>query len=432
MPSPSILPPTSQRRPTSSEAEKRHILFVDDDDLILRSVERALRRQAQESNWELSFMTDGESALRHMEKSPLDVILVDAQMPKMNGTALLRRVQESRPDVVRILLSGHTGLDVLRAALPYAQQFIPKPCDTQVLKTTLEKACGIRDILGRPEMRQLVGSSNDLPSAPRTYIELTNALSDPKTSTRTVAEIVEHDIAISARVLQLVSSAFYGLPRNVTSIGGAVSFLGVEMIKAIVLSVEVSRMFPLTQVIPDFSIEKLQLRSLRAAQLARRISGPEARDDVVLIAGMLQDAGQLVLAARTPRRFAVALSSTANGKTPLYEAELELFGATHAEIGGYLLGLWGLPQRIVDAVSRHLEPQAGARSFDAACALYVANLLLQDPDVPALEEVPKRTIALDLQFLRPLGVVHMLDSWRKLARESIRNDGGSTRVAARA
>src|SRR5262249_6373694 len=158
--------------------------------------------------------------------TPLDVIFVDANMPRMNGTSLLRRVQERSPGVVRILFSGQTGFDGLRSALPYAHQFIPKPCDAHVLKTTLENDCSIREILNRPEMRQLVGSSNELPSAPRTYIELTSALSSPKTSARSVADIVEKDIAISARVLQLVSSAYYGLPRNVTSIGGAVAFLG--------------------------------------------------------------------------------------------------------------------------------------------------------------------------------------------------------------
>src|SRR5262249_44590347 len=179
------------------------ILFVDDDELILRSIERVLRAPAESAHWDIQFASDGDSALRKLEEQPLDVIFVDANMPRMNGTTLLRRVQELRPGAVRILFSGQTGFDGLRAALPYAHQFIPKPCDVQVLKSTLENACGIREVLERPEMRQLVASSNELPSAPRTYIELTSALGNPKTSARTVADIVEKDIAISARVLQL-------------------------------------------------------------------------------------------------------------------------------------------------------------------------------------------------------------------------------------
>jgi HD-like signal output (HDOD) protein/ActR/RegA family two-component response regulator len=411
----------------------RRILFVDDDELILRSVERVLRRPAAESGWQLCFATDGDSALEEMTRAPVDVLLVDANMGKMSGATLLRKVQERDPAVVRILLSGHTGLDVLRTALPYAHQFLPKPCDGQLLRSTLESACGLRGLLARPEMRQLVGSSNELPSAPRTFIELSNALANPSASTRAVSEIIERDIGISARVLQLVSSAFYGLPRAVTSIGGAVAYLGVEVIKAIVLSVEVSRMFPLTQAIPDFSVDALQQHGMRVSQFAKRILGHEPGGDVLLVAGLLQDTGQLVLASRAAPRFGIALSTSATRKQPLQEAEIDLFGASHAEIGAYLLGLWGLPQRVVNAVANHLEPQrTGHRVFDAAAALYVANLLVCDPDVPALEDVPPHTIALDLSFLRLVGVAHQLEEWRRLARAFGGAKSQAPRLAARA
>ena len=131
----------------------RRLLFVDDDELILRSMERVLRRPAVESGWELCFATSGEAALEEMTKAPVDVILCDAHMGQMSGATLLRRVQERDPSVVRILLSGHTGLDVLRTALPYAHQFLPKPCDGQLLKSTLDSACAVRGLLARPEMR---------------------------------------------------------------------------------------------------------------------------------------------------------------------------------------------------------------------------------------------------------------------------------------
>ena len=165
----SLAPPASQCRP-AAVASPRRILFVDDDELILRSVERVLRRPASERGWELCFATDGAAALEQMAKNPVEVLLADANMAHMSGATLLRKVQERDPSVVRILLSGHTGLDVLRTALPHAHQFLPKPCDGELLRSTLESACGLRSLLVRPEMRQLVGSSNELPSAPRTFI----------------------------------------------------------------------------------------------------------------------------------------------------------------------------------------------------------------------------------------------------------------------
>jgi HD-like signal output (HDOD) protein/ActR/RegA family two-component response regulator len=424
--------PAAQRRPATIEPVRR-ILFVDDDELILRSVERVLRRPAAEQGWVLCFVTDGDAALEEMAKAPVDVLLADANMTKMSGAALLRRVQERDPSVVRILLSGHTGLDLLRGALPHAHQFLPKPCDSQLLRATLESACGVRSLLERPEMRQLVGSSNELPPAPRTFIELSNALANPHASARTVSEVIERDIAISARVLQLVSSADNGVPRAVTSVGGAVAYLGVEVIKAIVLSVEVSRMFPLTQTIPEFSVDALQERGMRVSQLAKRILGQEPAGDVLLVAGLLQDIGQLVLASRAASRFGMALDCSSARKQPLHEVELDLFGATHAEIGAYLLGLWGLPQRVVQAVANHLEPQrASTRVFDAAAALYVSNHLMFDADVPALEEVPPHSMALDLTFLRMVGVAHQLDEWRRLARAFGSRTSGGRQLAARA
>jgi HD-like signal output (HDOD) protein len=413
----SAVPPASQRRPAPVAPSPRRILFVDDDELILRSMARVLRRPATEAGWQLCFATDGEAALEEMARSPVEVLLADVNMAKMSGATLLQKAKERDPSVVRILLSGHTGLDALRTALPYAHQFLPKPCDGQLLRSTLESACGLRKLLARPEMRQLVDSSNELPSAPRTFIELSSALTNPSTSSRAVSEIIARDVAISARVLELVSSAFDGLPRVVTSIGGAVAYLGVEVVKAIVISVEVSRMFPLTQSIPDFSLNALQQHGMRVSQFAKRILGHEPGGDVLIVAGLLQDTGQLVLASRAAQRFGLALSTSVARKQPLQEIETDVFGASHAEIGAYLLGLWGLPQRVVGAVANHLEPQrARNRVFDAAAALYVANLLVVDPDVPALEEIPPHTVALDLSFLRLVGVAHQLGEWRRLAR----------------
>jgi HD-like signal output (HDOD) protein len=266
-------------------------------------------------------------------------------------------------------------------------------------------------------MRHLVAESSELPSAPRTFIELSNALANPHAGARAVSEIIERDIAISARVLELVGSACYGLPRAVTCIGGAVAYLGVEVIKAIVLSVEVSRMFPLTQVIPGFSVDALQRHAVKVSQFAKRLLLHEPGGDVLLVAGLLQDTGQLVLASRAASRFGLALSTASARKQPLHELETELFGASHAEVGAYLLGLWGLPQRVVGTVAHHLAPErAGSRSFDAAAALYVANHLLVDPDVPAVDEVLPHSVALDLGFLRAVGVAHQLDEWRCQAR----------------
>jgi HD-like signal output (HDOD) protein/ActR/RegA family two-component response regulator len=426
----SQVPPTSERRAIRRPRETQGILIVDDDELILRSLDRVLRRHAQVAGWDLHFVSNGAAALELLARSPISVALVDAQMPRMNGTALLRRIQESHPGVVRILMSGHTDLGRLRTALPLAHQFIPKPCDTQHLTSTLVNACGLRNILDSPELRSPLAGDDDLPAAPPIYVEINHALKSPFASADTIAEIVEKDIALSARVL-LECLRFHGLPRQLSSVGDAAELLGVEVMKALVLSIELSRRFSTARVLADFSLDALQQRSAAAAQLAKRLLGPEPSDESVLIAGLLQDVGQLLFAERAAERFSLALASSSRENVPLYDAELELFGSTHAEVGGYLLGLWGLPPQVTYAVANHLQPVDGARELDAAAALYVANLLLQDPDVPALEAVPARTTAIDHKYLQALGVAHRLDEWRKIAREVADSSGLPARRAAR-
>ncbi len=192
-------------------------------------------------------------------------------------------------------------------------------------------------------------------------------------------------------------------------------------------------MFPLHQTIHDFSVEAVQQHSMRVSQFAKRLLGYEPGGDVLIVAGLLQDTGQLVLASRAAQRFGVALSSSNVRKQPLHEVEQDLFGATHAQIGAYLLGLWGLPQRVVQTIANHLEPQRNeSRIFDAAGALYVANHLLVDPDMPALEEVPPHTIGLDLRYLRGVGVAHQVDDWRRLARASGLSSSRAPKLALRA
>lgn len=411
----SQVPPTSERRTIRREGESQGILIVDDDELILRSIDRVLRRQAQESGWELHFVSDGSAALELLSQRTFSVALVDAQMPRMSGTVLLRKIQESHPGVIRILMSGHTDPGQLRTALSLAHQFIPKPCDAQHLKTTLRHACGLRNILDTLELRTL---GDELPSAPRTYVEFSSALKNPRPSEiDALAALVEKDVALSARVLKFAASGFQGIPPQLGSVGEAVALLGFEVVRALLLSSELSKSFAAAPPIPDFSIEALQQHSAAAAQLAHRLLDQESDGESALIAGLLQDVGQLIFAARAAQRFSLALSRSSREQIPLYDVELELFGSTHAEVGGYLLGLWGLAPEIVHAVTHHLQPVDRARLFDPAAALYVANLLAANPDVPALDEVPARTIAIDLSYLRELGVAERLEDWRKIARD---------------
>src|SRR5690348_6552763 len=192
----------------------KRILFVDDEPKILEGLQRMLRPQRNE--WEMAFAPGGEAALAMLAAENFDVIVSDMRMPGVDGAALLETVRANYPGMLRVILSGYTELEASYRAVPVAHQFLLKPCDPDALRIAIERATSLMQALNSRMLTGLVGSLQDLPSVPRAFAELRNALADPETSLDRVVKIVEQDVAISAKVLQLVNSAFFGVTREVS------------------------------------------------------------------------------------------------------------------------------------------------------------------------------------------------------------------------
>ena len=215
----------------------RRVLFVDDELSMLEGLRRMMHAQRHE--WEMAFAAGGEAALALMEASPFDVIVSDMGMPGMDGARLLAQVRDRHPQVVRIVLSGEMELSTALRVVPVAHQFLAKPCDAGTLRVAVERACHLRGLLTDDSIRSTVGALRDLPSPPRTYDLLTKALTDPDTSLQALARIVEQDVGTSAKILQLVNSAFFGLANSITNIEHAVIYLGINTLRCLVVSLEV-------------------------------------------------------------------------------------------------------------------------------------------------------------------------------------------------
>jgi HD-like signal output (HDOD) protein len=394
----------------------RRILFVDDEPRILEDLRRMLRSQRQE--WELAFAPGAETALALMEASPFDVIVSDMRMPGMDGAALLARVREKYPHVVRIVLSGHTELSTALRVVPVAHQFLTKPCDAEMLRVAIERACHLKALLHDDSIRSMVGGLGELPSLPRTYHALTLALADPNASIQKIARIVEFDVGIAAKVLQLVNSAFFGIARSMTNIQTAVSYLGISTLKSLVLSVEVFRVFDPKGHLEGFSLEDLQRHARLTSYIAARLPVPKHLVDIAIVAGILHDVGKLIMAWKLPPRFKKLMAEAREEQCPLYKVEEREYGFSHAEIGAYLLGLWGLPYAVVEAVALHHAPhRVPHQTFDAASAVYIANLLAQEQDSstpPSGENGLQR----DQEYLDSLGIQNDIPKWRAMAAEA--------------
>lgn len=390
------------------------VLFVDDDPNILQGLQRLLRPMRAE--WEMSFALGPHEAVVLFDQAPFDVVVSDMRMPDMSGAELLSRIRDSHPSVARIILSGHSQMDSAVHSAGIAHQFLAKPCDAEVLRETIARVLALRSLLHDPNLARLVSGIGSLPSLPESYSAINNELASEDPSLQRVAEIISKDIAMSAKVLQLVNSAFFGLGRRVETIEQAVTLLGTEVIKSLVLShAAFSQFQPVSKL---FSAERLWSHSLLVASIAAKIARAEGAEKLVvgaaLQAGILHDLGQLILATHLPQQLDAALEAVTVRQVPLFEIERETIGASHAEVGAYLLGLWGLPDSTVEAVAFHHEPPAyPLRAFAPLTAVHAANALLH----AAIEGPDSLEAQLDTEFLAAAKCSTRVSAWQDIVSE---------------
>jgi putative nucleotidyltransferase with HDIG domain len=354
---------------------KRRILFVDDNSNVLDGLRRMNR--SQQNEWDAQYVQSGAEALNIMDSRPIDLIVADMRMPGMDGADLLREVMKRHPEVIRIVLSGQADSDLTMRVVGVAHQFIAKPCDAQTLKSIIDRAISLRTLLTDSSLGSIVSKMDTLPSVPALYLELNEVLQSPEPSILRVGQIISRDPGMTAKILQLSNSAFFGLRRHISNSVDAVAYLGLDRIEHLFLAVHA-----FSQFVPSpgstFSIELLWEHSLSTAALAKTIAEQEEAgkniDQDAFTAGLLHDIGKLMLACRLPDKYNEAINLAKMRGLPLWVAEHLLLSTTHAEIGAYLLGLWGIPDSIVEAVAYHHRPSDSVdKAFSALTALHAAD-----------------------------------------------------------
>ncbi|NMC49676.1 MAG: HDOD domain-containing protein [Desulfovibrio sp.] len=397
---------------------KKRIVFVDDERHVLDALRRMLRPMRDQ--WEMTFLQTGEQALDVLEKQPQDVIVADMRMPGMDGVTLLNTVRKRFPGVIRIVLSGHSDTNMALQSVRHAHQYLLKPCGAEELKATVDRAVNLKEVFLNEAVKTVVAKIDTLPSLPRTYLELMGELRREEPSLRVVGELVNQDVGMSANILKLVNSAFFGLRTHVSSPIHAVTLLGTEIIKALIISLHLFSRFDMER-FPGFSLELLWKHSLTTGLFAKTIALAEGRSnsemDDCYISGLLHDVGKLLLATNFETTYQEVLRrSRAEGRA-VHDMEKELFQATHAEIGAYLLGLWGLPENVVAAIFFHhtppLDPPTG---FSTLMAVHAANSLEHDLVVFNAEYAPH---PMDMEYLARIGMAGRAEPWRVTCAEKL-------------
>jgi len=272
------------------------VLFVDDEPRVIRGIRRMLIDMADE--WNMFFAGGGEEALSIFEKESIDVIVSDMRMPGMDGGTLLKKVMENHPDTIRIILSGYSEQELIMKTVNVAHQFLAKPSDAETLQDTIKKAINLRKRLKNEFLVKLVTGITRMPVLPDIYNSLLDELQKKNFSMKVISEIIKKDVTISAHILKLVNSAFFGLPRKVSNIEEAVNFLGINIIKSLIIFTD---LFSSVDIATSelISVEKFNEHSMNVANLAKLIAFEELQDKGVaekaFMAGMLHDIGMLMI-----------------------------------------------------------------------------------------------------------------------------------------
>jgi len=399
---------------------KKRILFVDDESSVISGLQRMLHSMRKE--WDMYFASSGAEALEILSRNPMDVVVSDMRMPVMDGAELLSRVMESYPGVVRILLSGYSDEQTVLRSVKSAHQFISKPSEANILKETIDRTCMLREELKDENLLRVVTGIKDLPSLPALHRSLIDEMESPEPSMKRIGEIISQDISMTARVLQLTNSAFFGLGSKVMLPQQAVALLGINTLKALILNIGFFSAFkPHPQ--SKFSVDLLWKHSMMVGNLARMIVQLESPDpkleERAMAAGIMHDIGMLPL-LEMPDYLEKINGIICLDNCRRVDAEYQSMGTSHAELGAYLLGLWGLPDLILEPVMFHHDPaRLQDDKFSVLTAIHVANAWLEPNYDPAR---PPETGHLDMNYLDEINLLGRLEAWRELYNQIVVRD----------
>ena len=378
---------------------RKRLLFVDDEAMILDGLRRALHGMRGE--WDMQFVDSAAAALHALEQEPCDAIVTDMRMPVMDGAQLLEMVKQHHPGTIRMVLSGQSSKAAVLRSISPAHQFLSKPCNPQELVLRLGEAFAMRDLLANQSLKTIVSCLRSIPSLPTIYEELTAALRLEDPSLVQIERIISKDVAMAAKILQLANSAFIGSCGRVSSLLQAVSLIGTETVRTLVLSVHVFSQFDGNSRVAA-SLPALWDHSVEVSSLAQRIATAEgctkAMGEESFTGGLLHDIGKVVLLAEMPKEYQQIFEVPADASKNL---ELERLGCTHAEVGAYLMSIWGLPLSLVHAVAFHHHPSETAETtFSSLTAVHAADAIASATDANPVN----RDIELDLIYLERLGL----------------------------
>ncbi len=392
-------------------SQTRRILVVDDDPQ--RAAALGATLDGASKPWLIETALSGRGALAALTARKFDLVITDVQVAGLGSGALLATCAMDHPDVVRFVRGG-PGSDRPMLAAACAHQFVPEPLDAGALVAQIDRAFVLRESLASPELRAIVGRMTAIPTLPALYTAVVSELQRLHVSTQRIGALVADDPAMSAKVLQLVNSPFFGCQMRVSDPAMAVQRLGLETVRGLVLSTHVFETFR-RPTRGALNMEQLWQHASTVSALAGSLAQMDGvAGDVVQdarTAGLLHDVGKLLLVATLPVVSMRINERARRDARPTVELEREELGVTHAELGAYLLGLWGLPDAIVEATAWHHYPPSAAPVGHSALSFVVAANVLAAAGRRRTDADPESLMSRLASVLEPFGLSGRAGTW---------------------
>jgi putative nucleotidyltransferase with HDIG domain len=390
----------------------KNVLFVDDDPNVLNGFKRHFSRN--EKCWEVFLANGAASAIDILSEHSMDVVISDMHMPEISGLKLLGFVRDNYPATIRVVLSGDQDSDEVMPLVKLAHRYLIKPCSFDYIKKMVEQTFYLKRVVVSEKARIIATSVDSIPSLPSLYRKVVDAVETGE-SMASIGKIIATDVGMSVNILKLVNSAFFGINRKITTVEDAVALLGANIIRSLILTVHLFKEF---KGVSTTKIEKLMNHSLQTGRFAKEIAlslgADKEKSEMAFIAGILHDVGRLLFYASYKNEYNEVIELSSNSDKSIIELELEIIGVGHSELGAYLLGIWGFPDEVVEAVSFHHTPlKAENDDLTIVTAVHVADSLEYEL-VGSDDE--SYSIKVSEEYLTKMGKLDELEVWREECR----------------
>ncbi|SNR86266.1 response regulator [Actinoplanes regularis] len=392
----------------TGSTSKPRVLFVDDESRILDGLRRSLRVKRNE--WEMAFAVEGAEALEMLARDPYDVVVSDMRMPRMNGAELLTNISREHPHIARVVLSGHVEPDTAIQVAVAGHRFLTKPAEVTSLIAVIEQMLFRTSSAHQDAARRLAGGVRAIPTLPE-HTERIAALLAPDASLTGAVQTVMHDVGLTAKLLQLSTSTFFGArPRN-SSIESIVHAMGLPTVQAVAGAGHELRSTEPWDPEIEQHLRVAWRHAMATASLAGSMASPANRP-YAQAAALMQDVGQLICLAEIGADQRAGLDLAAGSRD----------GVPFRDVGVELLHLWGLPAPVISAVAQRDRPHTPDPSgLGVAGAVRVAHLLIRQTR-PGGPETDAHAAELTALLSHPQLAAQNLD-WRESAASAAREAG---------